>query len=154
MLELCPNEKTVDEGRFFDVHGCGGTDKASQPYPVMGTHLDYFHRDPVPVNPSDFRQLDVDNCLLVFQPELDFHKFPYSQVLRGGELTPSLDVFEDAPVRFKLTADVGEHAVNRKLRTFPPDLFFSPSHNVIRRVVSERVAWLYLKSGRVYPEWQ
>jgi len=67
-VELCSNEKMVDESRFFDVHGCGGIDKSFQSHPVIWAHLDHFHRDPVLVNPSDFRQPDVYKDLLAFQP--------------------------------------------------------------------------------------
>ena len=34
-VELCPNEKLVDESRFFNVHGCGGIDKSFEPPPVI-----------------------------------------------------------------------------------------------------------------------
>ena len=53
--ELCPNEKMVNASRFFDVYGCGDIDKSFQSHPVIWTHLDYLQRDPVGVNPSDFR---------------------------------------------------------------------------------------------------
>jgi len=66
--ELCPNEKVVDESRFFDVHGCGGIDKTFQSHPVMWAHPGHVHRDPVLVNLSDFRQLDVYKGFLASQP--------------------------------------------------------------------------------------
>ena len=65
---LSPNQKMVDESGFFDVYGCGDIDKSFQPHPVIRAHLDHFHRDPVLVNPSDFRQPNVYNGLLAFQP--------------------------------------------------------------------------------------
>jgi hypothetical protein len=33
--ELCPNEKMVDESRFFDVPGGGGIEKSFQSHPVV-----------------------------------------------------------------------------------------------------------------------
>jgi hypothetical protein len=66
--ELCPNEKVVDETRFFDMRGCGGSNKSCQSHSVIGAHPDHVHRDPVLVNPSDFRQPDVYKGLFAFQP--------------------------------------------------------------------------------------
>jgi len=66
--ELCPNEKMVDEGRFFDLYGCGDIHKSFQSHPVIRAQLDHFRRDPVPVDPSDFRQPDVNKGLLALQP--------------------------------------------------------------------------------------
>lgn len=66
--ELCPNEKMVDECRFFDLYGCGDIHKSFQSHPVIRAHLDHFRRDPVPVDPSDFRQPDVYKGLLALQP--------------------------------------------------------------------------------------
>jgi hypothetical protein len=89
--ELCPNEKKmVDESRLFNVHGCGGMDQLFQSHPVSWAHTDHAHRDPRRVNPTDYRQPDVNKGLLAFQPLLDFHKIPYSQVIRGDELMPIL----------------------------------------------------------------
>jgi hypothetical protein len=65
--ELCPNEKKmVDESRFFNVHGCGGMDQLFQSHPVSWAHPDHAHRDPRRVNPTDYRQPDVDKDLLAF----------------------------------------------------------------------------------------
>ena len=66
--ELCPNEKVVDESRYFEVHGCGGIEKSLQSHPVIRAHLDHFHPAPVLVNPSDLRQPDVYKGPLAFQP--------------------------------------------------------------------------------------
>ena len=66
--ELCPNEKMVDKGRFFDLYGCGDINKSFQSHPVIRAQLDHFRRDPVPVDPSDLRQPDVNKGLLALQP--------------------------------------------------------------------------------------
>jgi hypothetical protein len=66
--ELCPNEKKVDESRFFDLTNCRDIDKSIQSHPVIRAHLDHFRRDPMPVDLSDFRQPDVYKGLLALQP--------------------------------------------------------------------------------------
>jgi hypothetical protein len=53
--ELCPNEKMVDESRFFNVHGCGVMDKSFQSHPVIWAHPNHAHRDPRRLNPTDYR---------------------------------------------------------------------------------------------------
>ena len=64
--ELCPNEKMGEESGFLDTWLRAPT----MPFSRLCSwgNLDNFHRNPVPVNPSDFRQLDVYKGLLVFQP--------------------------------------------------------------------------------------
>jgi len=66
--ELCPNEKMVDESRFFDLYGCGDIDKSFESHSVIRAHLDDFRRDPMTVNPSDFCQPDVYKGLFTLQP--------------------------------------------------------------------------------------
>ncbi len=64
--ELRPNEKMVDYCGTPDVYASGGIDKSFEPHPIVWAHLDYFHRYPVFVNPSDFRQTDIYKGLLAF----------------------------------------------------------------------------------------
>ena len=73
-------------------------------------------------------------------------------MLRGGELTPILQAFEYAPVRLNMSADVSEHAVNRKLRTIRPGLLVPLSQHDTRRIVWERGACLFLKRWGAYPK--
>jgi len=62
-VELCPNEKVVDVCRFFDGRG-----RSFQSHPIIWTHPDHFHRDPVLVNLCNYRQPDIDKGLLAFHP--------------------------------------------------------------------------------------
>jgi len=52
---LCPNEETVDESRSFLMHGGAGGDKSFKSHPIITAHLNYIHRDPVLLDPSNFR---------------------------------------------------------------------------------------------------
>src|SRR6185295_16073049 len=83
---LGPDEKMVDESRFFVWHGCGCLNKLFQSHSVIWAHPDHTHRNPRRVNSTDYRQPDVYEGLLAFQPQLDFHEIPCSQVIRGNEL--------------------------------------------------------------------
>jgi hypothetical protein len=129
--ELCPNEKMIDESMFFNVPGFGGMDKPFQPHPVMWTHPEQVHHDPRRVNQTDHRQANVYEGLFAFQPQLNFHKIPRSQVIRGDELLPILYAFEHTPVCLKLRARERKHAVNRKSRTISPGLVCSLRHHII-----------------------
>jgi len=66
--ELCSNQEVVDWSGLFLMHGCAGVDQSFKSYPVILAHLNYFRRDPVLVNPSDFRQPYIYRGLLIFQP--------------------------------------------------------------------------------------
>lgn len=61
-----------------------------------------------------------------------------------------LTAFEDAPIHFMLTPYVREQAVKRTLRSTPTGLLLPESHNVLRRVVCVRGAWLSLKRWGAY----
>jgi hypothetical protein len=63
---------------------------------------------------------------------------------------PGLTAFEDAPIHFMLTACVREQAASRTLRRTPTGLLLPESHNVLRRVVWIRGAWLSLKRWGAY----
>src|SRR5437868_4030414 len=69
-------------------------------------------------------------------------------MLRSGELTPTLQAFQHAPVRLNMTADVSKHAVNSKLGTIPPGLLVR-QHDT-RRIDWVRGACLFLKRWVAY----
>jgi len=45
------------------------------------------------------------------------------------------------------------HQRPSKLRTLPQVLLFPLSHHVMRRIVWERGAWLFLRRWGTYPKW-
>ena len=52
---LCPNEETVDQSRSFLMHGGADGDKSFKSHPIITAHLNHVHRDPVLMDPPDFR---------------------------------------------------------------------------------------------------
>src|SRR5262245_58524007 len=65
---LCPDEEAVDESRLFLMHGGAGGDKSFKSHPIIRAHLNHFHPDPVPMDPSNFRKPDVNTSSIAFQP--------------------------------------------------------------------------------------
>jgi len=126
-----------------------GIDQLFKPQPIIRTYLDHFYRDPVLMDLPHFRELDVYRGSFAFQPQSNFHKFPWSEPIRSGELTTGFREFEDASVRLKLRAHIRQHAVNREIRAEPTGLVFSLRHTGMCRVVREEIVWLFLKSGGI-----
>jgi len=53
--DLCPNEETVNQSRSFLMNGGADVDKSFKSHPIITAHLNHVHRDPVLMDPPDFR---------------------------------------------------------------------------------------------------